>query len=133
VTPAYSTILWEYKILFNSSLLEKQLWRKTRLRVNRKTPESNTSNSNEYLLRVELLEDYTDCVEKRAREPWITQEMISKIDKRRKRKNVNTEEGTRNYRRLRNELERATEKIKVYIVRTHVQRLRNFTEQTIMI
>ena len=34
------------------------------------------------------------------------------MDKRRKRKNVNTEEGRRNYRRLRNELERATEKAK---------------------
>jgi len=35
-------------------------------------------------------------VEKRARKPWITQEMISKMDERRKWKNVNTEEGTRN-------------------------------------
>jgi hypothetical protein len=29
-------------------------------------------------------------VEKRARKPWITQEMISKMVERRKRKNVNT-------------------------------------------
>jgi len=35
-------------------------------------------------------------VEKRARKPWITQEMISKIDERRKLKNVNTEEGRKN-------------------------------------
>jgi len=35
-------------------------------------------------------------VEKRARKPWITQEMISKIDERRKWKNVNTEEGRKN-------------------------------------
>ena len=41
-------------------------------------------------------------VEKRARNPWITQEMISKMDERRKWKNINTEEGRRNYRRLRN-------------------------------
>jgi hypothetical protein len=34
--------------------------------------------------------------------------MISKMDKRRKWKNVNTEEGTKNYRRLRNEFKRAT-------------------------
>ena len=49
-------------------------------------------------------------VEKRARKPWITQEMISKMDERRKWKNVNTEEGRRNYRRLRDELKRSTEK-----------------------
>jgi hypothetical protein len=32
-------------------------------------------------------------VERRARKPWITQEMISKMDERRKWKNVNNEEG----------------------------------------
>jgi hypothetical protein len=47
-------------------------------------------------------------VEKTARKPWITQEMISKMDERRRWKNVNTEEGRKNYRRLRNELKRAT-------------------------
>ena len=51
-----------------------------------------------------------DKVGKRARKQWITQEMISKMDERRKWKNVNTEKGGRNYRRLRNELIRATEK-----------------------
>jgi len=51
-------------------------------------------------------------VEKRARKPWITQEMISKMDERRKWKNVNTEAGRRNYTRLRNEFKRATEKAK---------------------
>ena len=34
-------------------------------------------------------------VEKRARKPWITQEMISKMDERRKWKSVNTEEAGR--------------------------------------
>jgi len=34
------------------------------------------------------------------------------MDERRKWKNVNTEEGRRNYRSLRNELKRATEKAK---------------------
>jgi hypothetical protein len=38
--------------------------------------------------------------------------MISKMDERRKWKNVNTEEGRRNYRRLRDELKRDTEKTK---------------------
>jgi hypothetical protein len=32
-------------------------------------------------------------VRKRTRKPWITQEMIYKMDERRKWKNVNTEEG----------------------------------------
>ena len=41
-------------------------------------------------------------VEKRARKPWITKEMISKMDERRRWKNFNTEEGRKNYRRLRN-------------------------------
>ena len=50
--------------------------------------------------------------EKSASKPWITQEMISKMDKRRKWKNVDTEEGRRNYRRLRNVLKTATEKAK---------------------
>ena len=51
------------------------------------------------------LSDLVGKVEKRARKPWITQEMISKMDERRW-KNVNTEEGRKNYRRLRNELKR---------------------------
>jgi len=51
-------------------------------------------------------------VEKRARKPWITQEMISKMDERRKWKNVNTEEGRKDYRRLRNELKSATDNAK---------------------
>jgi hypothetical protein len=55
------------------------------------------------------------------------------MDERRKWKNVNTEESRRNYRRLRNELKRATENPKRNILKTHVQRLWNFTEQAVMI
>jgi uncharacterized membrane-anchored protein len=51
-------------------------------------------------------------VERRARKPWITQEMTSNMDERRKWKNVNNEEGRKNYRRVRNELKRVTEKAK---------------------
>ena len=58
------------------------------------------------------LSDLVRKVEKRARKPWITQEMIRKMDERRKWKNVNTEEGTKNYRRLRNELKSATDNAK---------------------
>jgi hypothetical protein len=41
-----------------------------------------------------LLDTMSDCVgklEKGARKPWITQEMISKMDERRKWKSVNNE------------------------------------------
>jgi hypothetical protein len=40
--------------------------------------------------------DLVGKVERRARKPWITQEMISKIGEQRKWKNVNNEEGTKN-------------------------------------
>ena len=61
---------------------------------------------------LDTISDLVGEVEKRPRKPWITQEMISKMDEQRKWKNVNTEEGRRNYRSLRNELKRATEKAK---------------------
>jgi hypothetical protein len=59
-----------------------------------------------------LISDLVGKVEKKARKPWITREMKGKIDERRKLKNVNTEEGKENYRRLRNELKRATDNAK---------------------
>jgi type I site-specific restriction endonuclease len=61
---------------------------------------------------LDTVSDLVGKVERRARKPWITQEMISKIDERRKWKNVNNEEGRKNYRRLRNELKIATDKAK---------------------
>jgi len=61
---------------------------------------------------LDTISDLVGKVEKRARELWITQEMISKVDERRKWKNVNTEESRKNYRRLRNELKRATDSAK---------------------
>jgi hypothetical protein len=51
---------------------------------------------------LDTIGDLFGKIEKRARKPWSTQEMI------RKWKNVNTEEGRRNCRRLKNELKRAT-------------------------
>jgi hypothetical protein len=57
---------------------------------------------------LDIISDLVGKIEKRARKPWITQEM----DERRKWKNVNTEEGRKNYRRLRNELKRATDNTK---------------------
>jgi hypothetical protein len=48
---------------------------------------------------LDTLSDLVGKVEKKARKPWITQEMISKMDKRRRWKNVNTEEGRKNKKR----------------------------------
>ena len=45
---------------------------------------------------LDTISDLVGKVQKRARKPWITQEMISKMDERGKWKNVNTEEGRRN-------------------------------------
>jgi type I site-specific restriction endonuclease len=61
---------------------------------------------------LDTMSDLVGKVERRARKPWITQEMISKMDERRKWKNVNNEVGRKNYRRLRNELKRATDNAK---------------------
>ena len=77
--------------------------------------------------------DLVGKVEKRARNPWITQEIISKMSERRKWKNVNNEESRRNYRRLRKELKTATETAKKNILRTYIMRLQNFKEQNVMI
>jgi len=48
------------------------------------------------------ISDLVGKVEERARKPRITHEVTSKMDERRKWKNVNNEEGRKNYRRLRN-------------------------------
>jgi len=42
--------------------------------------------------------------DRKARKPWITREIINKMDERRKQKNVNKEEGRKNYKQMRNEL-----------------------------
>jgi hypothetical protein len=63
-----------------------------------------------------LLYATSDCVgkvEKRTRKPWITQELISKMDEQRKLKCVNNEEGRKNYKRLNNVLRRTTDKAKL--------------------
>jgi hypothetical protein len=45
--------------------------------------------------------DLVGKVERRARQPWIAQEMIGKMDAQRKWKNVNNEESRQIYRKLR--------------------------------
>ena len=70
---------------------------------------------------LDTISDLVGKVVKRARKPWITQEMISKMDDRRKWKNVNTEEGRKNYRRLRNTLKGARDKAK----KEYLENIRN--------
>ena len=41
--------------------------------------------------------------------PWVTDEMIEKMDERRKWKNVKTEESSKSYKALNNQLHRATD------------------------
>jgi len=82
---------------------------------------------------LDTVSDLVGKVEKRARKPWITEEMISKIDERRKWKNFNTEKGKNNYSSLRNELKRATDNAKKNFLRTYVTRLWNCKEQGVMI
>ena len=50
---------------------------------------------------------------KRAKKPWITQEMINKMEERRKWKNVNSEAGRQMYRKLNNQLRRITDEAKL--------------------
>ena len=50
---------------------------------------------------------------RRPKKPWITEEMINKIDERRKWKNESNEEGKKRYRELNIELRREAAKAKV--------------------
>jgi type I site-specific restriction endonuclease len=81
----------------------------------------------------DTISDLVGKVEKIARKLWVTQEMISKMDERRKWKHVNNEEGRRNYRRLRKGLKKPRKRPKRNILRTYVMRLQNFKEQDVMI
>jgi hypothetical protein len=56
------------------------------------------------------ISDLVGKIDRKARKTWITQEMIKKMDERRKWKSVNNEERRKYYRKLRNELKRATDK-----------------------
>ncbi|XP_026467799.1 craniofacial development protein 2-like [Ctenocephalides felis] len=58
---------------------------------------------------LETLENNVGKLEKVAKKPWITQEIIKKMDERRKYKNTDP----RMYRKINNELRRETEKAKV--------------------
>jgi hypothetical protein len=89
------------------------------------------NNINECFL--DTLSDLVRKFEKSARKPWITQDMTSKMDERRKWKYVNTEEGRNNDRRLRNELKEAKNNAKENILKTYVTTSWNLQEQSFMI
>jgi len=61
---------------------------------------------------LDTMSDLFAKVYRKVRKPWLTQEMINQMDEQRQWKNMNNEEGRKNYRRLRNELKRATDKSK---------------------
>jgi len=55
------------------------------------------------------------------------------MDERRKWKNVNSEEGRKNYRKLRNELKRATDDAEKEYLENICSKIMNFKEQDVMI
>jgi nucleoside-diphosphate-sugar epimerase len=61
---------------------------------------------------LDTMSDLVGKVYRKVRKPWVTQEVINQMDERWQWKNVNNEEGKKNYRRLRNEVKRATDKSK---------------------
>jgi hypothetical protein len=82
---------------------------------------------------LDTISDLVGKVEKIARKPWLAKEMVSKMDERRKLNNVNNEEGTRNYRRQRNELKRATEKAKKEYLENICNEIMEFQRTDVMI
>jgi hypothetical protein len=65
---------------------------------------------------LDTMSDLVGKVYRKVRKPWIRQDIINQMDERWQWKNVNNDEVRKNYRRLRNGLERATDKSKkVYL------------------
>jgi hypothetical protein len=60
---------------------------------------------------LDTLSDSVGTVERTARKPWITQEIISKINERKKWKNVNSIDG-RHRRKMKEKLKGGTDKAK---------------------
>jgi hypothetical protein len=70
-------------------------------------------------------------VDKKSKEPWITQETTNKKGEWGNWKKVNNEKGRKSCRRLRNELKRATDKPRRTILRDCVTRSWNFMNRTL--
>ena len=72
-----------------------------------------TNNERWNLLKDAIKESGEECiryVKRKAKKEWVTNEMMEKMDERRKWKAVNTEVGKQQYRRLNNELRRETDR-----------------------
>jgi type I site-specific restriction endonuclease len=78
------------------------------------------------------MSDLVGKVERKARRSWITQEMISKMDERRKWKNVNNEEGRKNYRRLRQRIEECHGQRQEGISGEHMRRDHRISKNTML-
>lgn len=61
---------------------------------------------------LDTISDLGGKVDTRARKLWIPHHMIRKMNEQRKWKNINKREGKKNYRRLKKELNRVTDKAK---------------------
>jgi hypothetical protein len=70
--------------------------------------------------------------DRKTRKPWITREIINKMDERRKWRNVINEEGRKNYKQVRNESKEPYARPKWSILRAYVTRTWNFKEQDVM-
>jgi hypothetical protein len=95
--------LYTYRQRVRDNLEEKL----GKIRCNSGNVEVQWNNIKECVL--DTISELVGKVEKRARKPLITKEIISKMDEGRKRKNVNTEECRMNYSTPRNEMKRATD------------------------
>ena len=68
-----------------------------------------------------------------SKKPWVNEEMVAKMEERRKWKNINTEEGKRNYRKLNNELRRETEKARETWMREEFEEIERWKRMVDMI
>ena len=89
------------------------------------------NNIKKYML--DGVSDLVGRVQRRARKLWITQKILGKMDERRKWKNFNNEEGRKNYRRVRNEFKRDTEKAKKEYLERICDEIIEFQKQDVMI
>jgi hypothetical protein len=72
-------------------------------------------------------------VDKKSREPWITQAIVNKMSQWGKRKKINNEERRKNYRRLRNELKTATDNAQKEYLESLCDGIMEFHEQGFVI
>jgi malate synthase len=82
---------------------------------------------------LDTMSDLVGKVDRKTRKPWIAKEMFSKMDGRRKWRNINNEEGKKKCRMLRDVLKRSTCKDRRNILLAYMPKLWSFKEQDVMI